>query len=70
MKGRRRKGKMAYSLACKDAGIACEFVATGETEEEVLAKATKHVKEVHGYTDEQVNDPKFIEESRKLIKKA
>ena len=60
---------MAYSLACKDAGVACEFVATGETEEEVLAKGAKHVKEVHGYTDEQVNDPKFLEESRKLIKK-
>ena len=60
---------MAYSLACKDAGITCPFVAQGETEEEVLQAATKHVKEVHGYTDEQLNDPKFIEESKKLIKK-
>jgi predicted small metal-binding protein len=60
---------MAYTLACRDAGIACDFVARGETEEEVLAKGKKHVKEVHGYTDEQVNDPKFIEESKKIIKK-
>lgn len=60
---------MAYSLACQDAGIACPFVAKGETEEEVLQAATKHVKEVHGYTDEQLNDPKFLEESKKLIKK-
>ncbi len=60
---------MAYSLACKDAGITCPFVAHGETEEEVLQAATKHVKEVHGYTDEQLNDPKFIEESKKLLKK-
>jgi predicted small metal-binding protein len=60
---------MAYTLACKDAGVACDFVAKGETEEEVLQNASKHVKEVHGYTGEQLNDPKFIEESKKLIKK-
>jgi predicted small metal-binding protein len=45
------------------------YVAKGETEEEVLQNATKHVKEVHGYTDEQLNDPKFLEESKKIIKK-
>jgi hypothetical protein len=28
-----------------------------------------HVKEVHGYTDEQLNDPKFLEEVKKLTKK-
>ena len=60
---------MAYTLACRDAGVACDFVAKGETEEEVLAEAAKHVKEVHGYTDEQVNGPKFLEESKKIIKK-
>ena len=60
---------MGYSLACKDAGVACPFVAQGETEEEVWAESAKHVKEVHGFTDEQINDPKFIEENKKLIKK-
>jgi len=60
---------MAYTLACRDAGIACDFVARGETEEEVLKKGIKHVKEVHVYTDKQVNDPKFLEESKKIIKK-
>ena len=60
---------MAYTLACRDAGIACDFVARGETEKEVLAEGIKHVKAVHGYTDKQVNDPKFLEESKKLIKK-
>ena len=60
---------MAYTLACKDAGITCPFVAEGETEDEVLQKSINHVKEVHGYTDEQVNDPKFLEEGKKLIKK-
>ena len=61
---------MAYTLACKDFGVDCPYVAHGETEEEVLQDGTKHVKEVHGYTDEQINDPKFLEESKKLIKEA
>ena len=60
---------MAYTLACKDAGISCPFVTQGETEEEVLQEGIKHVKKAHGYTDEQVRDPKFLEESKKLIKK-
>ena len=60
---------MAYTLACRDAGIDCDNVARGETEEEVLAEGVKHVKEAHGFTDEQLNAPKFLEESKKLIKK-
>ena len=59
---------MAYTLACKDFGVDCSFVARGETEEETLAKGIKHVKEVHGYSDEQVNDPKFLEEAKRLMK--
>ncbi len=60
---------MAYTLACRDAGIDCPNVAHGETEEEVLREGLKHVKEAHGFTDEQLSDPKFIEDSKKLIKK-
>jgi predicted small metal-binding protein len=60
---------MAYTLACQDAGITCPHVAQGETEEEVLQNGLKHVKEAHGFTDEQLNDPKFLEESKKIIKK-
>ncbi len=60
---------MAYTLACQDSGIDCPYVARGETEEEMLQDATKHVKAVHGYTDEQLNDPKFLEEVKKLTKK-
>ena len=60
---------MAYTLACRDAGVDCPYVAQGETEEEVLQAAAKHAKEVHGYTDEQLNDPKMIEEIKAVIKK-
>jgi predicted small metal-binding protein len=61
--------KMAYTLSCKDAGVDCDFVARGETVEEVLAEGIKHVKEGHGYTDEEANDPKFLEEAKNMIKK-
>ena len=59
---------MAYTLACKDFGVDCDFVAQGETEEEVLKKGAEHVIKDHGYTEEQVSDPKFIEEAKKFIK--
>lgn len=59
---------MAYTLACRDLGADCPYVAGGETIEEVLEDANKHAKEVHGYTDEQLNDPKLIEESKAAIK--
>jgi len=36
--------------------------------EELWEDGVKHVKEVHGYTDEQVNDPKFKEEMKAFIK--
>ena len=59
---------MAYTLACQDAGVTCPYVAKGETVEEMWEDASKHVKEAHGYTDEQLNDPKFKEEMKALIK--
>jgi len=66
---RKEVSKMAYTLACRDAGVECPYVAQGETEEEVFQDAAKHAKEKHGYTDEQLNDPKFLEEIKKIIKK-
>ena len=58
---------MAYTLSCKDTGVDCPYVARGETEEEMLQDGIKHVKEVHGYTDEQLN-PSFLEEVKKFVK--
>ena len=59
---------MAYTLACRDLGSDCPYVARGETMEELLADAAKHGKEVHGMTDEQLNDPKTIDQWKALIK--
>jgi predicted small metal-binding protein len=36
------------SFRCADAGVQCGAKVTGETEEEVLAKAVEHAREAHG----------------------
>lgn len=59
---------MGKTLACRDLGIDCSYVARGETFEEVMADGSKHGKEVHGYTDEQLNDPKMTEKVKAAIK--
>ena len=59
---------MAYTLACRDLGGDCPYVARGETIDEVVQDGMKHAKEVHGYTDEQLNEPKMIEETKAAIK--
>ena len=60
---------MAYTLACRDLESECPYVAHGETMDEVLQDSVKHAKEVHGYTDEQLNDPKMMEQTKAAIKK-
>ena len=60
---------MAMTLACRDTGTDCPYVARSETENELMADIVKHAKEVHGYTDEQLNDPKMIEKVKAAIKR-
>ena len=38
----------------------CPYVARGENMEELMADMGAHAKEVHGYTDEQLQDPKTV----------
>ena len=39
---------MTKSFECRHAGVPCKAKVTGETDEEVLAKAVEHAQEVHG----------------------
>jgi len=39
---------MSKVLKCRDAGVDCDFVARGESEEEILQKAAAHAKADHG----------------------
>lgn len=39
---------MAKVITCRDVGMDCDFVARGETVEDVLQACAKHGKEAHG----------------------
>jgi predicted small metal-binding protein len=39
---------VAKSFECRDAGVLCGAKVSGQTEEEVLAKAIEHAREAHG----------------------
>jgi predicted small metal-binding protein len=55
---------MAKELNCRDVGFECDGVVTGETEDEVLAKAADHAQSVHGMTDAEVGADGFVEKVR------
>ena len=42
---------MAKVLTCREVGMDCDFVARGNTEEEILAQAAAHAQHDHGFTD-------------------
>jgi len=39
---------MAKELICRDIGFDCDAVVTADSEEEVMAQAATHAREVHG----------------------
>ena len=57
---------MGFELKCSDIeqelGIesTCPFVAHGADLGELMVDMKKHAEEVHGYTDEQLEDPETI----------
>ena len=59
---------MVQKFACRDVGINCDYIASGETEEELMANIGKHAKEVHSYTDEQLKDPELMKKVKAAIK--
>ena len=67
---------MGLELNCKDIeqemGIeaTCPYTAHGENMDELMDDMAKHAKEVHGYTDEQLQDPETIAIMKKHAKQA
>jgi len=59
---------IAMTLACKDMDIDCDYVARGESKEDLMEVAVKHAKEVHKYTDEQLKDPGLMEKIEAVVK--
>ena len=58
---------MAKTLTCRDVGVDCDFQATGETNEEILAKAAEHAKTAHGFDD---IPPELLDKVQAAIKDA
>ncbi len=56
---------MAKVIACKDMGADCDFVAPGETVDELFQNAAAHGAAVHGMTE---LPPEVIEKARTLIR--
>jgi predicted small metal-binding protein len=44
----RRRYFMPKTIRCRDAGVDCDFVARGETEEELFRNALEHGRAFHG----------------------
>jgi predicted small metal-binding protein len=59
---------MPQMLACRDAGVDCDFVVRGATTDEVMRGAAEHARTVHGYTDAQLNAPEMQQTMRGLIR--
>jgi predicted small metal-binding protein len=39
------------TLSCREAGFECDYVVTGETEQEILKYGAEHAKRDHGMKD-------------------
>ncbi|HEY3703807.1 MAG TPA: DUF1059 domain-containing protein [Terracidiphilus sp.] len=42
---------MAKVLSCREVGMDCDFVAHGNSEEEIMAQAAVHARTDHGMQD-------------------
>ena len=56
---------MAKAIYCSDFGSDCDFVARGETVEEVMALGAEHGKEVHGIEE---LTPEMMEQAMQLVR--
>ena len=59
------------TIACRDAGVPdCDYVAKGETEEELMKDAGQHAVRDHGYKEEEIMTPEMKEKIRSPIKRS
>lgn len=56
------------TLSCRDMGMTDDFVAKGETEEEVVQKAKEHAMEVHKEKMEEMMKTMSEEDMMKMMK--
>ena len=46
---------MSKIVSCREVGVDCDFVAKGETEQEVLQQCSEHARKEHGMTELPAN---------------
>jgi predicted small metal-binding protein len=51
-------------IRCRDAGVACDFVAQAETIEELMKKVREHAQKDHGYKE---IPPELAEKVKTLV---
>ena len=56
------------SVSCRDVGVNCDFIGTGETEEELMNNLVDHAIKDHGYNHEYVMKPEMQEKIKAKIK--
>ena len=42
---------MAKTVSCRDVGMDCDFVAKGETNEDIMQQAAEHARTAHNMTE-------------------
>lgn len=58
---------MTKELFCRDVGFDCDAIVVAETDEEIVARVAEHARDVHGLTDEQLDDPDLLDSVRAQI---
>jgi predicted small metal-binding protein len=53
------------AVNCRDVGVDCDFVARGETDDEVLRQCGEHARSAHGYSDVP---PELVDKVRAAIR--
>jgi predicted small metal-binding protein len=57
------------TVNCRDVGVDCDYVAKGETEEDLMKDAGRHAVKDHGYKEEDIMTPEMKENIRSHIRK-
>jgi predicted small metal-binding protein len=52
-------------MSCRDVGPDCDFVARGESEEEIMGQVAEHARDAHGLDEVP---PELAEKARAAIK--
>jgi predicted small metal-binding protein len=57
-------------VSCREVGVDCDYIAKGETEEEIMNNAGEHAVKDHGYKQEDIMTPEMKEKIRQHIRRS